>query len=429
MKKILSVLLLLFLFLMTACKEQLPEYTLEVPTITEATITEMPTAGTATPTETKEYREYATYPLTEGTERGVGNIYFDTGSGLIRYYDMDLRRMVTLCNQPNCTHTDSKCSAYLGEFTGTHYSVAGDLIYAVVENTTNDKELLFIERNMITGENRILWDMTTPEGLMREHIEFSVYKNKAFLTFYQYEMHIDENNTFYEKNSAQYSYEIDLMTGERELLLKADVPYLQHFQFNGSKIIPSACTESYLVIQEVTYHEDALIPMEDYLKTNPDGDYGRYVMENYQKESHYAVDRETGERKYLCGGVTEAALVDLDCVRDRKMTFADGGNVYLFDGESGEITLCFEAENVVWISYLDGRIFYNTKEVGEDQQPVWYHFWFDLQTGEGQEYAKEADSKFFSVHGEMTDYFYGSRDGKHYISKQDFYNENYDAAF
>ena len=425
MGKILSMILLISILLLAGCKEHLPEYTLEVPTATEG---KSETAGTEA-TEPKEYREYATYPLEGGTERGEGNLYYDTYSRLIRYYDTEMRRTVTLCNQPNCIHSDSKCSAYLGDEICTNYSVAGDLVYAIVENSDNGGERLFIERNMITGENRILWDMTTTDWLMREHVEFSIYKNVAFLTFYQYELHFDENGTGYEKNSVQYSYELDLTTCERKLLMESDVPNLEGFRFNGSRIVPRACTEAYLVIQEVTYHEDVLIPMEEYLKTNPDGDYGLYIIENYQTESHYAVDRESGERKDLCGGVKEAALIDLDCVRDRNMAFADGGNVYLFDGETGKISLCFQEKNVVLLRCYDGRIFYNTKELGEDQQPVWRHFWFDLQTGERKELKRTMDPSFFSVHGEMTDYFYGVGDGKHYISKQDFYNENYDAAF
>ncbi len=430
MKRILSVFLMISLFLLGGCKEQVTDYSLEVPMTTEATTASATEPSTAEATQLEEYREYATYPLEGPSETAVGNLYYDTYSSVIRYYDTELRREVTLCSQPNCTHSDPKCIAYLGGNIGNGYRVKGDMVYVVVEDTGEGGELLFIERNMITGESRTLWDMTPSKGIMRQNVLFSIYRNVAFLTFREYELQWNENGTSYEKDPTQYSYELDLATGERELLVKAEIPVLEGFCFNGDQIIPQACTEDYLVVMDVEYREEVLLPVEEYLKANPEGDYGRYILENYQRESHYSINRKTGERKRLCSGVVEAAMRDRACIRDRKTAFLDENTVWIFEGHTGEVTPCLEQENVVMLMCFDGRIFYNTKEIGEDSTPIWHHYWYDLQTGEKKEYQIGSSSMSFSIHGEMTDYFYGTgEDGRHFISKQDFYNENYDAAF
>ncbi len=430
MKKILSVLLLLFLFLMTACKEQLPEYTLEVPTDTEGKSETVETEAT----EPKEYRDYATYPVERPKDNIVGNLYYYTDSCVISYYDTELRRRVTLCSQPNCTHNDEKCTAYLGGGDGTSYQVSGDMVYAIIDDTEAGGKLLFIARNLITGENRTLWDLTPEENTVREYVGFSICEDVAFLTFREFEMEWKEDGTSYlEKNIKNYSYEINLITGERQLLLLGEVPSLDGVLLMGDSIVASLCTKDYLVISDMEYAGELPMSMEAYLHENPDGDYGQYLsesLEQFMTNHHDSLDRKTGEKKRIYGDDTEARHQDFSCMREKKVVFTQGNTVCLYDGYTGEVKACFEEENIGYMGYLDGRIIYNKWAQDESGSDVYLYFWYDLQTGEKKQFQEGISNMVFSVQEETKDYFYGNYNGKmRFLSKQDFYNEIYDNVF
>ncbi len=430
MKRILSAILLISLFLLCGCKEQLPDYTLEVPTTTEKS-TEPSTTET---TRIKEYREYTTYPVEQTRGNVVGNTYYYSRSRVIRYYDPELRRGVTLCSQPNCTHDDEKCTAYLGGDNNTYYQVSGNMVYAIVDYTESDGRILFVERNMITGESRILWDLTPEENMVREDVGFSVCEDVAFLAFREFEMDWKEDGTTYlEKNVKNYSYEIDLITGERELLLVGEAPSLEGVYFSGDTIDVSLCTEDFLVINDMEYVGELPMSAETYLQENPEGDYSDYLTESLRRfntSSHYSLNRKTGEKKRIYGNVVEAHHQDDGCKRDKKVVFTEGNTVCIYDGYTGEVTDCFEQDNMGFLNLLDGRIFYNTGEEKEDGSLVYTYFWYDLQTGEKKQFQEGISIMVFSIMEETKDYFYGYYKGKNcFISKQDFYNENYDAAF
>lgn len=424
MKRFIWIIAVLVAVLLTGCQGELQDYTLQTQE-TEAVTTEKPTS---LETEYREHHEYATYndPV-EDRGNGVNNLYYLTYLNAISYYDMELQREITLCSQPNCTHKDDHCVAYLGQQVVNGYKVRGDLVYAVVENETPEEEFLFIEQNMITGERRIIWDMTPMENMVREQIEFSLYKEVVFLTFREYERGWDVSGCSYEKNPMQYSYEIDLATGKRDLLLQDEIPVLSGFCFSGDAIVTEACTENYLVIRNKEFNEDALMTMEEYAKLYPQGDYGLYIWEEYEYTEHISLDRKTGETNRLCGSLKEAAMIDLNCMGAGKMFFAEDDTVCMYDGDTGQVTPCFTQTDVILLRYYDGRVWCNTR--AEDETDAEF-YWYDLQTGEKQQFQKGVSPMIFSINGETEDYFYGLGPGAtRGISKQDFYNENYDAAF
>ena len=105
----------------------------------------------------------------------------------------------------------------------------------------------------------------------------------------------------------------------------------------------------------------------------------------------------------------------------------------VYNGYTGEVTPYFELDQdkIGLLTLYDGRIFYNLVPEDEESE-VWSFFWYDMTTGETRQFQKGIPTMVFSIHGETADYFYGlleGRNGKCFISKQDFYNENYDAAF
>ncbi len=426
MKRILCVFMVFVAVLLTGCSIELQDYTLQTgeneSVATETGTEEIPVSET----KLKEYREYKTYAPVKGWGDTVDELYYLTHFPVIRYYDMELQRKITLCTQPNCTHIDDSCLAYLGQCLECRYMVRGDLLYAVVRNG-DQEEVLFVERNMITGESRTIWDMTPEENMVREQIDFSLYDGVAFFTFREYERKWDQTGCSYEKDPVQYSYEIDLVTGKRELLLQDEIPVLSGFAFSGDAIVPHACTENFLVIRDKSFTEDALMTMEEYTKLYPQGDYGLYIWEEYEHMEHVSLDRRTGERKRICGSLKEAAMQDQKCIGERKMFFAENDMVYMYDGYTGQVTPCFPQSDVILLRYFDGRVWCNTRAEGETDVEF---YWYDLQTGEKHQFQKGISPMVFSIHGETERYFYGSGPGTtQAISKQDFYNENYDAAF
>ena len=431
MKKYLFPILLLSLLLLMGCTEQLPDYTLEVPT-TEPT-TEAPTTAATQP---KEYREYPTYPVERPTDRAMGNKLYYTNARAVSYYDTELRRTVYMCSQPNCAHSDEKCYAYLGGRMGSTYTVSGDMAYALVDNFDVDGTIRLIERNLVTGNIRTLMDLTPEEDMLRQNLDFSLCGEELFLTYRQCRMTYTFEGNYCiatESESVQHSYAIDLLTGDRELLLEAQIPSVQGYGFLGSAIVPQMCTRDYLLIHEVEFKDVLPLSEEEYYKQNPNGDYLAYTKEvfhDFSTDTYYAVDRRTGERKRICGGMREARL-EYCPYWDKKMALVDGTTVCVYDGYTGQVTPYFEQDRIGFMTLMDGRIIYNVYPEEGSGTEVWDFFWYDLTTGETHQFQKGVKGMVFSVHEETADYFHGIYNGRSncFISKQDFYNENYDAAF
>jgi hypothetical protein len=115
----------------------------------------------------------------------------------VSYYDVDLRRNVTLCSQPNCKHSDESCKAYLGQ--GVRgYQVEGDWAYTVVDNTREAGSCLLLRQNYVTGERQTLVDLTPPEGYSIEQVGYSIIGDEIF---YGYDTYI-----YTPENTPDYSY-------------------------------------------------------------------------------------------------------------------------------------------------------------------------------------------------------------------------------
>ncbi len=432
MKKCLPIILLLAVLLLAGCREQLPDYTLEVPA-TEPTAE----APATLMTQPKEYREYPTYPVERPTDKAVGNVLYYTEARAVSYYDPELRRAVYLCSQPSCTHSDEKCHAYLGGSMGSSYIVDGDLVYALIDDLDRDGTIRLIERNLITGNTQTLMDLSPEENMIREMFSFSLCGGEGFLTFRQYEMEYTFEGSYSyceEKNATQYSYAIDLKTGEQELLLEAHIPSVQGYAFSGSAIVPQVCTQDYLLIHEVEFKDILPLSEEEYYKQEPNGDYLAYTKEvfrDFATDAHCAVDRKTGERKRICGDSFGARIENLLCMRDKKLAFVEGDRVCIYNGYTAQVTPYFEQPRIGHMTFLDGRIIYNVYPEEGSGTEVWDYFWYDLTTGETHQFQEGISIMVFSIHGETADYFQGNCNGRSncFISKQDFYNENYDAAF
>lgn len=421
------IIVLICALLLSGCAQEITDYTLQTVSTSESTAeSTVPTEDSTAPTEEERpYREYATYPVEKPADNIIGNHYYYTDAWVVSYYDIDLQRRVVLCSQPNCTHNSEACTAYLGG-SHTQYQVVGDMAYAVIHDETERGELQVLALNLVSGEREILWEFAE-EGEHNdiEGLSFSVDRTTAFLrfSFREYEL-VDYN--YLSTGQINYAYALHLDTGEVELLFAREVPVHPNMVFNGDYILPFMCTEEFLL--EV--HADELVEMplteEEYYQAHPTGDYWDYLHDFLPDDAVYSINRATGERTRICGGVRESKRQDMGVYRERKMSFAEGDTIYIYDGRTGKVTPCFTREGIALQMYKDGRIIYNIcKEDGG-----YDYYWYDLTTGETQQFQKGEDGMIFSLNEETADYFIGLYQGRNcFIHKQDFYNENYDAAF
>ena len=186
------ILILFFSLLLSGCSRELTDYTLNtVPT------NESYEEATTIPGETKPYLEYKTYPVDQPADHIQGNVYYYANSQIVSYYDVDIRRRVVLCSQPNCTHSSEECTAFLGGDYQTRYQVVGDIAYALINDYPKGGKVRLISLNLVSGERDVLWDLT-PEGenIYMENLNFSIDNTTAFISFCQYELGLDENNIY-----------------------------------------------------------------------------------------------------------------------------------------------------------------------------------------------------------------------------------------
>lgn len=410
MKRIL--ILLLSALLLCGCTPQISDYTLAtVPTTGETTEPSIET------TQTKEYREYATYPVEHPTDNVSGNIWYEENALVVSCYDTDLRRKVVLCSQPSCTHSNRDCTAFLGGGIGTVYVVRGDVAYALIDDSEKSGDITFVSQNLITGQRELIWDLTPEKDVVRQRFQLSVDGNTAFLSFEQYTMVLQDLNYSYEDHRV-YGYAIDLTTGEREPVINSEITVLDNIQLGGDEFLVQGCTEAYLLVVESAF---TFLPMgpSEYLEQNPTGDYDAYFQENPPQSyvEIVSINRVTGERTTICD-YGDAMLVDMGAFRDKQMSFVRDNTMCIYDGRTGQVTEYFTNEDICMHRLADGRIFYTLEENGE-----YSHWYYDPNTDEHHKH-------FLYIRGETRDCFRIYTDkGYRFITKQDWYNENYDAAF
>lgn len=416
------------LLLLYGCTPQMQDYTLSTFQPEQTLPTE-----TVLPLETRPYREYATYPVEHPSPNVWGNMVFSTRSKIVHYYDMELRRQVALCSQPNCTHNTEDCTAYLGGSGSSTYQVVGDVAYVLIqENPDDGGKTQFIAQNVVTGERNLLWDLTPEkDNTTLDYLDFIIDGEAAFIQFRQYDMEETVTDGVFhweETNIIWYIYEINLATGERTVLSADEVPNADYTLWYGDCLALQATSEDYLLMIDYEPPAEDLLPYEDFYEKYPEGDLSAYVFEHQQDYAYVSINRKTGERKRICGNAQEARIQDSNVYRDQKMSFVNDGWVCVYDGRTGEVTRYFEQESIGFQNLLDGRIIYNVwiPEEGDSYE----FYWYDLTTGEKQQFQKGVALMIFSIRGETEDCFIGLYKGiEKRITKQDFYNENYDAAF
>ncbi len=416
MKKLLAICLVMIL--LTGCSQPVKEYDLSTEQTTTAAVPE----ETMVQREERPQRVYTTYPTTDSNRR------YHSGAR-VSYYDVDLRRNVTLCSQPNCKHSNEGCKAYLGQGVRS-YTVVGDWAYALADNSREFGSCLLLRQNYVTGERQTLVDLTPPAGYSIEYVGYSIIGDDILYGYDTYIYAPEKPMNYRYVNHNRFTYRYNLETGESELLLEEPIQPVT--QFVKTDIWRGLCTEKYWVIVRRELPETPKENEEGNVEYGEEWvDWGNY-MEEIQKAypaKAYSVNLETGEETFLfIDG--QANMIDGACLRKGDCSYVVDNTLCIYDGYTGEVQQCFYQENIGWQGYLDGRLFYNVHD-GNEYNRDYRFYWYDLTAGEVQEFNQGYDSFAFGLDEETADYFYSNfgYNGKHWIAKQDFYNENYDNAF
>ncbi len=448
MKKLLLITVAMVL-LLCGCTKELPAY--ELPPDTTAPNESVET----TPVQEKEWEEFNTYPVELDVDDLLGHtdheIVFLQGK-YAQYYDVEMHRAFAFCSQPNCTHSDESCPSYFGgdSVTDTDYVVAGDSIYAVC--TENDGHTLRLRQlKPLTGEKTDLYTDTLPEpvqdtdedGTPRNVMYYFQSPDLQFTgsaLILQYQITRQEDRFEADRQTSQGSGEkvilrYDLNNGTLRELLRSDVPMYGSVWLSPDAILDAA--DRYALLS--THDSFQTVPMteEEYAQNGGDAegypDYIGGVFEARERGQILIWNLETDEKTVLCApeelGMNSSYALDRQ--RHRVCFLKNDRELWRLDLRDGSQIKLLELEgNICNISQWDGRVFFSTWRDLEDGT-TWYDwYWFEPETGELRQYQKDENFCVFSIWGETDSYFYGcgADDTGAVLSKQDFYNENYDAA-
>lgn len=424
MKRILVVLIIMMLLCGCTKTTNTTDYTLDTRTPEQ----EPTESEDMSPTlYNGEWKEYSTYPVERPSDNVIGNKYYYTERKAVSYYDFELEKTIVLCSQPNCTHSDESCYAFISDARYVVYEVWGDMVYAVASDGAEGGEAEFLSLNPVTGERKTLMDLTPEEGRYRENFAMTLDGNTGFIQFWEYSVGMDG----YYENQINYAYAIDLTSGEAELLLNVSIPTYGSFQYGGTCLDLQATTEQFLLIARVGEWKEEPIGYDEFIAQGHNEDeFFDYIDAIYPDTEHYSVNRETGEETRIYGDSMEAHIQDaVGPYRNKMVSFVNDDTLYIYDGHTGQVTEYFQQSNIGFQDYKDGRIIFNVYPDSSAEDSVWEYFWYDLTTGEMQPFQQGVSTMVFSIYYETADYFIGLYNGaQRYISKLDFYNQNYEAA-
>lgn len=421
MKKVLILICLLILLSGCAAKEIQPEYTLPIPSDreTEASPTEQ---GAGTGSVSTPLREYITYPVEHPSDCVEGNKYYYTDTARVCYYDFDRMMSVTLCSQPNCKHNDESCNAFIAPKTTEtelRYLVREGVVYAIFSEDAGHS-LRLITLDPITGDRTTLVEYDAGERFV-QYLNLTVDGNVIYYVYNEYG--ISDSGSCTGETNRCYLY--DLTTGQTQLLQETVQPDIEGFGFSTGGLVLYVCTENFYVYEKVEPWTELPLGVQEFVSQGNDVDtYFEYVMDFLPDRALYIVNRKTGEEQYFADSLDDLRIQDMySAYCDKKMSFVRDDTFCIYDGRTGEITELFYAENVGYQALADGRIFYNTYSEGENGEAVWTDYWYDITTGE---HLIRPNSNLGILHETETHFITSINT---FISKQDYYNGNYDKTF
>ena len=327
----------------------------------------------------------------------------------IQAYDPVTKSTYIPCYQTGCEHSDAFCSAYFGEISGLA-EYRGNFYAMIYYN--DDTASAFVTRPVSGGPLKVLasWE---PEN-ENEECRCGFYGlsfGKAYLTVSKETYAMKDGQT--ESVKEEYSKcSLDLETGEL-------VKYM-------------ADEDGYLPYMHGVWGDVAVF--QDWYADRPDGTpVKRDGSEDYNFRL-YSKNLRTGEEKTIVD-VTENFIwtADPHVSWGQYTVYQVDRSVYVYDMETQTSKKLFTHEPG-WDFYnymiLDGHVMV----IGgtEDTCRAWAIDIMDGSVVELDTYGENVVA--FSAHYECNGYFVGllhasNNADQYYISKEDYYRSNYDAAF
>ena len=377
--------------------------------------------------------EIKTYPLPEENVRA--NIIYvpspSTGgfwtfavfnASSIQAYDPVTRTSYIPCYQAGCKHNDESCTAYFGKEITALAEYRGNFYAMICYN--DDTASALVTRPVSGGPLEVLarWEPENENEVRRCGL-YGLSFGKAYLTVSK-ETYATEDGQAVSVKEENSKCSLDLETGELvEIVNDAD------------GILPAlyGVWEDIAVYQTLKTAEGAP-ELEDWLAQQPEGTTSYQYGLQYYEYRLYAKNLKTGEEKTIVDE-SENFVWTADPHRSwgQYVVYQVDRSVYVYDMKTQTVQEVFTYDQD-WEQYnysiMDGHV---SAICGmEDNCFAWV---IDVMDGSVIELdTLGGDVMPFSVSYECNDYFvgmpYDSNNGdQYYISKEDYYRSNYDAAF
>ena len=150
----------------------------------------------------------------------TGDGYFECKGGKLFYTDYTTLKKIILCNRPECTHSDSSCSGFLGRYAVPFF--VGNKFYLFYPNLFTEKEnelAQIVEMDLISGEKRTIITFDPSEDII-----YGLLTDGKKLYFNLLQVIKDETETV----DASYTiHSLDLESGKLTALKKnSNVEYI-----------------------------------------------------------------------------------------------------------------------------------------------------------------------------------------------------------
>ena len=426
MKRI-FVLCLLLALLLSACGERVPTY--EQPETSVPTDPLLPeeTEPSVQMPEISQANGVQSVPKDDSVlrlERAVVSgyaageaVYYATYASYLVRYDEEKDRMEACCRREDCAHADESCGAWVGkDVNGLYFAVREDTAYYLwgeSEEYGEYRSLQFFSSNLADGQRRVYYDITAEPGQRILPGDLLVCGDRALLSYA-----IGEN---YEGNiprsKIQYILAFGLMDGTVTTVMCREIPYFTTYDLWGM-------SESHLIL---AYHHG--IGIDSYgsvsYKDTPTYGYDEYVRDIHRWVLlEYPIRENAKWSQQICASEagTELELFSYSSFCGGKLYYLANSYLKVYDLSTHKNETLFYLPGIANLFCADGKIFYRTyaKEF----------FYYDLTTEQVVQYQKESLWEQFTILYETDDSFLGKNGIFNWlkIKKEDFYEENYDAA-
>ena len=340
----------------------------------------------------------------------------------IQAYDPVTKSTYIPCYQTGCEHSDAFCSAYFGEISGLA-EYRGNFYAMIYYN--DDTASAFVTRPVSGGPLQILasWEPENDNEVYRCGF-YGLSFGKAYLTVSKETYTLTEDGQ-QELVGEEYSdCSFDLKTGKMmELMRDVDgtLPYMY------------GVWEDSVVYQTLETVKGAPA-FEDWVAQQPEGTPWDLYGRQYYNYRLYSRNLKTGDEKTIVD-MSENFVWTADPHKSwgQYIVYQVDRSVYVYDMETQTSKKLFTHEpGWDFYNYMiqDGHVMV----IGgtEDTCRAWA---IDVTDGSVIELdTLGGDVMPFSAHYECNGYFVGllhasNNADKYYISKEDYYRSNYDAAF